>query len=724
MSRATKIVAGLVLAIITVFVIGAAFFLLFFDANDFRDEAAAAVSKKTGRELVIEGDVSLQLFPWFAVEVGRTTLGNAPGFGDEPFAQFDRAKLSIRLLPMLLRQEVAINTAELDALTLNLAVDARGRSNWDDLVTSKDAAEEEAQGDGAAAFDISGVDVSNTTITYRDGQAGESYTLSDMNMQIGAVSGDGRPVPAKGSFRLDTQPESVSGNIEIDTVASFDLKDGVVVLDGLRIAGVLEGIATSPTRLELETAGVELRTKDETVTLQPLDIEILGIEMTADVEPLSYAGSVLPKAGIQVDAFSPRSLMTLLGIEAPETVDPSALSIVIIDAQAEVTTKAIQLRDLTIKLDDTTFKGSLSAPRSSSGTYSFNLDADRIDLARYMAPAEATPEGGAGESVPVEIPADLVRAFNARGDLRLTAATLGDIVFENVVLGLNVANGRLRLNPISAGLFGGSYNGDVRIDAAGNTPVLSVNEKVEGVDLADLAKAMFKKDNITGTISGGFNLTGRGNDMTAVQKSLAGNMSFELNDGAFEGTDIWYELRRARALLKGGEAPEPSLPPRTSFSAVSASGVVTDGIMRNDDLAAELPFMRLTGSGNVDLPAATVDYSLVARVLERPDGLQDVTAEELDDFTEAVIPLKITGPISSPSVKPDIEKLVRKQVEKELKDRLFDRLLGGDKEEEPPADAETPAEEAPPAEGEPEAAPEEQSVEDELKDKLKDIFKR
>jgi AsmA protein len=201
-------------------------------------------------------------------------------------------------------------------------------------------------------------------------------------------------------------------------------------------------------------------------------------------------------------------------------------------------------------------------------------------------------------------------------------------------------------------------------------------------------------------------------------------MSFELKDGAFEGTDIWYELRRARALLKSEEAPAPSLPPRTSFSSVSASGVVTDGVMRNDDLAAELPFMRLTGSGNVDLPAATVNYSLIARVLERPDGLQGVSEEELDDFTEAVIPLKITGPISSPSVKPDIEKLVRKQVEKELKDRLFDRLLGGDKEEAPPADAEQPAEGAPPAEGEPETAPEEKSVEDELKDKLKDIFKR
>ena len=718
MSRATKIVAGLVLAIVTVFVIGAAFFLLFFDANDFRDDAAAAVSKKTGREFVIEGDVSLQLFPWFAIEVGPTTLGNAPGFGDEPFAQFERAKLSIRLLPMLFRQEIAIDTAELEALTLNLAVDASGRSNWDDLVTGKAEAEAEVQGDGAAAFEISGVDVSNTTITYRDGQSGDTYRLSDMNMQVGRLAGDGQPVPAKGSFKFDTQPESVSGSIELDTVLSFDLQDGVVVLDGLEIDGVLEGIATSPTSLAFNTAGIELRTKEQTVSLQPLELKILGIEMTADIEPLSYAGAILPKASLQVDAFSPRSLMTLLDIEAPETADPVALSSVIIDADAEVTSKAIQLSDVTIKLDDTTLKGSLSVPRGASGAYAFKLDGDRIELARYMAPAAATPEDAAGEAVPVEIPADLVRAFNARGDLRMQAATLGAIVFENVALGLNVADGRLRLNPISADLFGGSYNGDVRIDATGKTPVLSVNEKVAGVDLAELAKAMFEKDNITGTISGGFNLTGRGNDMAAVQQSLAGNMSFELNDGAYEGTDIWYEIRRARALLKGGEAPEPSLPARTRFSSVSASGIVTDGVMRNDDLVAELPFMRLNGSGNVDLAAATVNYSLVARVLERPDGLQGVTAEELDDFTEAVIPLKITGPVASPSVKPDIEKLVKKQVEKELKEKLFDRLLGGDKEEEPPADGEAPAE------GEPEAAPEEQSVEDELKDKLKDIFKR
>ncbi len=718
MSRITKILGLLIVALVAVFVVGAVFFLLFFDANDFREDIAGAVNKQTGRELVIEGDVSLSLFPWFAIEVGRTTLGNAPGFGDKPFAEFDRAKLSIRLLPMLLRREIAINTAELEALTLNLQVDRRGGNNWDDLSADEDPAQAESQAGDGAAIEISGVDVSNTTVTYEDKQSGDTYVLSDMNMNLGRVSDDGRPVPAKGSFSFDLQPAAISGNIELDTVMSFDLDEGLVSVDGLTVAGVIEGIANSPTRLAFETDGIEVQTKEQRVAMQPVSLTLLGIDMKADVEPFSYAEAVQPNATLRVDAFSPKSLMSLLEIEVPKTADPSALSKVIVDARVAVKSELIELSDVTIKLDDTTFKGRLSVPLSDNGAYAFNLSADQIDLGRYMEPAGEASQSDSSESVPVEIPADLIRPLNARGDLRVATASLGGMLFENVVLGLNAANGRLRLNPIAADLFGGSYSGDVRIDAAGATPVLSVDEKIQGVNLADLARAMFEQENITGTITGGFKLTGRGNDMGSVQKSLAGNMSFELSDGAYEGTDIWYELRRARALIKGSAAPKPVLPPRTQFSSVSATGVVTDGVMRNDDLVAELPFMQLRGSGNVDLAAATVNYNLTARVLERPDGLENVTEEELADFTQAVIPLKITGPLSSPSVKPDVEKLLRKRVEKEIKDQLLDRLLGGDKEAPPAEDA---AEDAP-AEGEPEDVPEEESVEDQLKNKLKDLF--
>lgn len=151
-------------------------------------------------------------------------------------------------------------------------------------------------------------------------------------------------------------------------------------------------------------------------------------------------------------------------------------------------------------------------------------------------------------------------------------------------------------------------------------------------------------------------------------------MAFTLTDGTYEGTDVWYELRRARAVFKQEAPPEPQLPARTRFSEVRATGKVTKGVLHNDDFFAELPFMRLNGSGSVDLPAATADYSLSGRVFEKPEFMQDVSPEELEDLTKAVIPLRITGPLASPKVSVDLEALLQERVREEVEDKLKDAL--------------------------------------------------
>jgi AsmA protein len=204
---------------------------------------------------------------------------------------------------------------------------------------------------------------------------------------------------------------------------------------------------------------------------------------------------------------------------------------------------------------------------------------------------------------------------------------------------------------------------------------------------------MFDQESVTGSINGSFKLSGTGDDLAAIQRSLNGNISMELLDGTWEGTDVWYELRRARALYKKEPAPEPELPPRTRFSSVRASGPVTDGVFRNDDLLAELPFMRLTGKGNVDFAAAKIDYRMSARILERPEFIEGASDTELDEFTEAVIPLKITGPIADPSIAPDIQQMLKQEAKKEVKKRLLDQFLDDgeqDGTEEPANDQDTP----------------------------------
>jgi AsmA protein len=315
--------------------------------------------------------------------------------------------------------------------------------------------------------------------------------------------------------------------------------------------------------------------------------------------------------------------------------------------------------------------------------------------------------------VPVEIPAELIRSFNVRGGLTLDEARLAGMMFENVELGINAENGDLRMHPITAQFFDGTYEGDVRIDASGELPTLSVNENVRNVNVGSLAKAMFEREDVTGSINGSFKLSGSGADIAAIQRDLDGSMSFELLDGTWEGTDLWYELRRARAVLKQEPEPEPELPARTRFSSVKLTGPVTDGVFTNDDLFAELPFMHLTGKGSVDFAAAEIDYRMSARILEKPEFLQDASEEELEDFTEAVIPLRITGPLAAPSIKPDVEAMLRKEAEKKLKDALRDKLLGGDEAEDEAEAGEEGTDEK----------KKKKSDRDKLKDALKDLLK-
>lgn len=649
MRRIFKFIAYFLAAAVTLLVIAVITVMLLFDVNDYQEEIEQVVQKNTGREFVMDGDIGMTVFPWLAIEIPKARLGNAAGFGAEPFASIEEASLSVRLIPLLLRRDVQIATAKLVGLRLNLAVNGAGRSNWQDFIDAMDAkAAMEAENAGDAgtevaggSLNIAGIEILSSALSYVDDQAGSNIQLSDLNITMGTIS---------------------SG-------------DDTVHLDGFSIDALLEGVAETPTAFGLETAAVDLNTESESVVLDTVELALLGLNISAEVEPFSYAGDLTPVAAIEVDPFSLRNLMQRLDIEAPETTDPTALGKVTINATAKVGSTAIALTELTMELDDTTFKGELSIPQGDDDIYRFDLRGDAMDLDRYMAPVT---EGGAGSNaaeVPIEIPVEMIRLINARGKLTLDSAHLSGMQFEKVTLGLALDNGVLRLHPFSATLFEGQYQGDIRIDASAAMPVMSANERIEGVRLGALAKAMFDKDNITGTINGTFKLSGKGADLGAIQRNLGGNISLELVDGAYEGTDVWYELRKARATLRQEAAPEPDLPARTRFSEVSASGPVTNGVFKNDNLVAELPFMQLTGNGSVNIVDATVDYRMSARVFNKPEFIgDDITADELKDFTKTVIPMRVTGPLAAPSIKPDVQKLLQDKVKKEVEDKLKNKL--------------------------------------------------
>jgi AsmA protein len=486
MGRFFKYLSITVAALLGLLLIGVVVFALLFDPNDYRERIAAEVKAFSGRELKIEGDLGINFFPWLAIEVGRAELGNAAGFGPEPFASFDAARLNVRLMPLLLRREVLIGTAELNGLALNLAVDKSGRSNWQDLVDAAGdtGADETATEDAAspAALDIGGIRFDDASLVYEDAALGERYELREFDVATGAVQ-SGEPIGVKGSFSFASMPAAQSGDMTFSAVVSLPDAAGIVVLSELALEGSVNGLVedVAATPVALRAPVIRLDTEAEVVDTGELGIEVFGLDIAAEVEPFSYAAELEPVAMLKIAPFAPRELMQALKIDAPVTADPKALGKLTIEGRASMTNERVAFSGLTLVLDDTTFTGELSAPLGEKGSYRMALAGDRIDLDRYMAPADdAASSDASADEAPIEIPVEIIKTIQAEGKLTLQSVLFAGLEFSDVTVGINNTNGKLRINPFTAAFFDGSYQGDIRIDATGAVAVVSANEKVGG----------------------------------------------------------------------------------------------------------------------------------------------------------------------------------------------------------------------------------------------------
>ena len=200
--------------LVTVLIAAVAAVVLFFDPNDYRDEIAAGLSDKLGREVTLDGPLTLSLFPWLAIESGGLQVADAPGFADTPMLRVERARAAVQLLP-LLSGSLRVGRVTVSGVTLNLAVAADGRNNWSDLVAD-DAAAPAADDEASAPIDLSieGVTVDNATLTYDDRQAGSRYRLEQFAAEIDGVD-LAAPIPVRLGFDLAAAPAGASGRVDL-----------------------------------------------------------------------------------------------------------------------------------------------------------------------------------------------------------------------------------------------------------------------------------------------------------------------------------------------------------------------------------------------------------------------------------------------------------------------------------------------------------------------------
>lgn len=702
--RALKIagyVIGGLIALIVVILIGV---VLFVDPNDYRDDIERLVEEQTGRELTLSGDLELSVFPWIALKVGAASLGEAPGFGDEPFITIQEARVGARFWP-LLRGKVEAGEVRLVGARIRLITDEQGRQNWADLGESQDEpADASEQGSGELPT-VAGLSIEDAALIMENRQDKTRQTIRDFNLKTGRLA-SGEPFEFETDFIFDQQPSMVV-EVNMNATVTADLEanahqlakpaidlnikgqgypsEGIPVevraamlhaqvaeelyrLEGLQVRTTWkgEGLPAQGIPIAMNANDFNANLAQQTLDLAGLDMTIAEAHFTGALTGQEILDAPALQGSLQLDQVSLREWLPKLGVEVPVTQDPEVLKRLSFSSRVALTKTSAELNDIQLQLDDTTAKGMLGVADFDSKALRFDLNVDRINADRYLAPSEENAEAE-GEEPPTEIPVDTLRALNARGQLTIGEAIFAGMTFTKLRLGVNARDGKVRFHPSEASMYGGQYRGDIAIDATGQLARISLDEHVSDIDFAPLFKDFFETDRVSGKGNLNMKLTGAGRTTDDVMKTLDGVLDFKVVDGALEGADLWYEIRRARALLKQQAAPARDAgPPRTPFTALTGTGTMQDGVLANNDLNVAMQYLRVTGQGKVDLPQNSLDYRLLATVLKIPR--EGVDASEMQDMVDAQIPVKITGALSDPKVRPDIEAYFKGQVKERVEE--------------------------------------------------------
>lgn len=668
MGRIVKILGIVVGAAVLLFIAVLVAVGLLFDPNAYKDDITAAVSRATGRSLTLDGDLELQVFPTVRIGVGSAVLSNAPGFGDQPFARIGSAQLQLGILP-LLSGNIAIGEARLEGLELNLARDASGRNNWQDLggSGSADAAEPESSGDASGAanldLDVAEIEIANARVTWTDAATGSRWELQNFNLEASDF-GPGMRFPLSMDFSLTGEQVQVS--VDATTQATLALAQNDYRLEELevRLAGSGPGWPGGNGEASLAFDSLAANLSDETIELSGLTLEFLGVTMLGSLSGQRLLSDLALSGAVDIRPFDPRDLLAAFGVVL-ETADPDVLARASARANLLYTSSQLGLRDMQLALDDSTLTGRVGLEGEA---LRYNLAVDNINIDRYLPPAtdEDAPadEGSLDE---VDLPLEVLRTLNASGELTFGQTQFSGLTLTDAAFALTAANGQLQLTP-RASLYGGSYRGNIRLAVQGEAANLAIEQQLTGVDLVPLGRDLLESEDVTGTGDVTLNLTSSGSNLGQMRRDLDGEVAFAVRDGSLEGLDLWYELRRARARLDGAAVPERGdAPRRTPFSSLSASGVVQDALLTNRDLNGTLDFMTIRGTGTVNLLDDAVNFDLVARFVDGPKLQSD---PEMVNLAGAELPLRVTGTLAEPSILPDFGAAIRARASEAVQERV------------------------------------------------------
>lgn len=569
------------------------------DLNDYKPEIETAVKEQTGRQLSIVGELELSIFPWVGVSTGEIIFSNAEGFTPDSFAVIKHSDIKVKLTP-LLSKELEVSTIVLKGLELNLAKNKQGVSNWADLIAKEPETKAVQQQAPAEPVDA---------------------TPALASLMIGGLTVEGARV---------TWDDKQAGQKVI--IKDFNLKTGKISLDeaiDIQLSLFIDN--QKPAVTEALSLSTQLKIDNKFQLIQLNNTEINSVSK----------GAIVPNGAMDVQL----------------------LSDIILDLKQE----SIALEKLNIAFDDTKINGFLHVKQFNNPAIEFKLAINEIDVDRYSpkkklnktVPSPAVVAAAASSLIPVKT----IRELNINGDLAIGLLKASGLTVREVSLNLQAKNGVLRTRQAINKLYGGEYKGQLTLNAKSRTPKISLNEKINKVQIGQLLHDLRPNEpaKLTGAVNLAAKLNTRGNSVASFKSNLGGNLSFSVNKGAVQGINIQQMIDMGK-LFSGKAMKQNYANEQTLFSSIKGTGTVRRGVITNPDFLLSSKQLLVNGAGTVNLVNEAVKYSVKAKLTHKATKNRPVA-------------IKVAGTISEPTYTADVLSMINEK-EKQKIDKAVDKALG------------------------------------------------
>lgn len=688
MPRLLKILLIIIASVVLLIAAAVIVIPLFVNPNDFKPEIQSAVKESTGRELQIEGDLQLSVFPWIGLSTGKLILSNAEGFSSKVFAEIEESNVKVKLLPLLSKQ-LEVSRVVLKGLVLNLAKNKQGVSNWDDLTqkqgeataspsVSADSTEKKAVSP-LAALAVGGISIENAKVSWDDQQQGKYTEINDFNFSTGKLVFD-EVIDIDLSLTVVNKEPALTESIVFSTDLVVNKQLDVFTLKAFNLESTTQGKDIPGNSLKAKlSAEVALDLAQQTLNITGLTLSSGDLALSADISGTNIKDKPEFKGPIKIAQFNLAQFMKKMSLSLPEMQDASALSKLSVSFMLQATTDSADINNLIVQLDDTRIDGSSSVKNFAKPAINFNLNVDAIDVDRYLAPKKvgetskvvATPATAAAASAAL-FPVETLRGLNANGQLNVATLKVNQLKMQGLSFKLNAKNGVINTQQAVKQLYQGSYSGKATVNVKNRTPSVSLNESLSKVNIEPLLKDMLGEARMSGIVNANANIQGYGNSTKAIKSSLDGKLDFNFNNGVIRGFNLQKIIDNAKALIEGTALPTENKNDQTVFSVISGTAYITNGLVSNNDLYAEASRLRVNGAGTASLVTDKLDYKVNAKLLK-----SEATATEAETIKGVPVVINVGGTLAKPSYQLDVAAMLLEKNKDKInkkKDELLKKL--------------------------------------------------